>query len=106
MKKGWKFWKWPQFLHGRGHDFYESEEAKELYGKQLLSLSEKAFWLLLAPALGYFLRPNEIDLRLLSIGEFFILCAGLYLRHQGLRIIDELKTKKIKIEITGGKTSR
>lgn len=101
MSKGWKVWKWPQFLHGKGHDFYQSEEAKELYAKQLLSLSEKLFWLLFAPLLGYFLKPNEVDLLSLALGVFVILCLGLFSRHQGLRIIDELKTKKIKIEVSG-----
>lgn len=100
MAKELKFWRWPQFLHGKGHSFYESEEAKELYAKQLLSLSEKIFWLLLAPLLGYYLKPQEIDIFMLGTGGTAILTVGLYFRHQGLRIIDELKTKKIKIEVT------
>ena len=99
MPKIFKVWRWPQFLHGQGHSFYQSKEAKELYAKQLISLSEKIFWLLFAPLFGYFLNPEQINIIMLGVAILVLLCIGLYLRHQGLKIIDDLQTRKIAIEI-------
>jgi hypothetical protein len=97
LKKGLRVWKWPEFLHGRGHDFYDGKQAKELYGKQLVSLSEKVFWAMLAPIFGFFLNPEAIDLKLVMYATGVFLSVGLYFRHQGLKIIDELDGGKIKI---------
>lgn len=100
MSSIWKVWKWPEFLHGKGHNFYKSEEAKEIYAKQLISLSEKVLWLLLAPIFGYFLQPDSFEQLQMGIASTAILCVGLYFRHQGLRIIDEIKTDKIKVFVS------
>ena len=100
MSRGWRFWHWPEFLHGKGHAYYDSAEAKELYAKQLIALSEKVFWRLFAPLLGYYLKLQDVGIPQLAIGTIVILCTGLYFRHQGLRIIDELKTKKLTIVVT------
>lgn len=97
MKRAWKFWKWPEFLHSEGHKFYESKEAKEIYAKQLISFSEKIFWLAFAPVFGLLIKPEKFNLAHVGFAVFFMIGCGLFLRHQGLRIIDEIKTKKIEI---------
>lgn len=97
----WKAW---NFLHGKGHDYYDSKEAKEAFAKQLISLSEKTFWVLIAPFLGYFLDPSKVDLLGVAISSTAMLLIGLYFRHQGLQIIDDIKTEKIKIELSGNFT--
>lgn len=93
-----KFWRWPEFLHGNGHKFYDTEAAKELYGKQLVTLSEKLFLSAIAPFAGYFIDPIKFNIILTAISVIAITCVGLYFRHQGLRIIDELESGKIKID--------
>ncbi|WP_421621134.1 hypothetical protein [Alkalilimnicola ehrlichii] len=95
----WRAWR---FLHGRGHHYYVSREAKRIYGMQLISLSEKVFWFTLAPLLGYFLRLEEVSPIPVAIGALTIICSGMYLRHQGLLIIDQIETKEINIEVPPG----
>jgi len=96
-----------EFLHGRAHHHYQSEEAKRLYAAQLISLSEKLLWLMLASFLPFFLSPSPQSLILLSISAFVFLMSGLYLRHGGLKIIDEINTGEIEIitNTTANKTS-
>lgn len=92
-------WHMPTFLHGKGHDYYDSKEAKMLYGKQLISLSEKIFWAMITPFLGYFLNPEKVDILLVGFVSLAFLTIGLYFRHQGLKIVDQLELNKIKIVI-------
>ncbi|MQX52472.1 hypothetical protein [Alcanivorax sediminis] len=92
-----KFWKWPKFLHGSGHDYYEHQETKELYGRQLLNLSEKLLWAMFAPFLALAVNPEKLDIIVVASGSLGIFLSGLYLRHQGLKIIDESKCGKLKI---------
>ncbi|WP_257285475.1 hypothetical protein [Endozoicomonas sp. SESOKO1] len=99
MKKEKKFWHMPQFIHGKGHDFYDSKEAKQLYAKQLVSLSEKVFWAMIAPFFCFFLNPEKVDVCLVACSSLIFLLIGLYFRHQGLKIIDELELEEIEIVV-------
>ena len=91
-----------RFLHGTGHRFYLSKKAKELYGRQLVSLSEKLFLFMFAPFFGFFLDIEEVNLLAIILGALSLALGGLYLRHQGLLIIDQVKTKEIQIELPPG----
>ena len=91
-------WDWWKFLHGKGHCFYQSREAKELYGRQLVSLSEKLFLLIFAPFFGFFLNIEDVNLLAIILGALSLALGGLYLRHQGLLIIDQIKMQEIEAE--------
>ncbi|AKX51336.1 hypothetical protein AKN92_07385 [Thiopseudomonas alkaliphila] len=107
MSKGWKFWHWFKFLNGKAYTIYKSDEAKELYGKQLISLSEKVFLGILLPLMSYFFTPEKAELIVVIIAATSIFICGIYLRHKGLCIIDEINLKKSKrissyqVHITG-----
>lgn len=95
-------WDWWKFLHGKGHCFYLSREAKELYGRQLISLSEKLFLFMFAPFFGFFLNLEDVNLVATMLGALSLALGGLYLRHQGLLIIDQIKTREIEVEVPPG----
>ncbi|QIL90516.1 hypothetical protein GNX18_12675 [Microbulbifer sp. SH-1] len=92
-----KCFNWAQFLHGSGHNYYEHQETKELYGKQLLSLSAKLLWAMFAPFLALAVNPEKFDPIYFAAASLGLFISGLYLRHQGLKIIDECKCGKFEI---------
>ncbi len=86
-----------EFISGKAHRRYVSEEAKRLYAKQLVSLSEKSFWLALAAFLPFFLKPSTVNVVMLAVASCAFIWVGLVFRHTGLKIIDEISTGKIEI---------
>ncbi|WP_316348705.1 hypothetical protein [Desulfuromonas acetoxidans] len=90
-------WKLLQLMDKKGHNFYETKQAKELFAKQLISLSEKAFWAAIAPLFGVFISPDKININYLIVAVCTFIAVGIYLRHQGLLIIDDVNSGKIKI---------
>ena len=98
LKRCTRIREWWKFLHGKGHCFYLTREAKELYGRQLVSLSEKLFLLIFAPFFGFFLNLEGVNLMAVILGALTFALGGLYLRHQGLLIIDQIRTQEIEAE--------
>ncbi|GAA6183778.1 hypothetical protein NBRC116595_10260 [Aliiglaciecola sp. NS0011-25] len=83
------------FLHGKGHQNYKSKAAKNLYALQLISLSEKVLWVMFAPFASFLFNSVKVPIFLACIMSLVFLVVGLYFRHEGLNIIDEIETKDI-----------
>lgn len=84
-------------LKGNAHDQYQSEEAKRLYAKQLISLSEKSFWLVIAALLPIFFEPTSLKLFPMVMASVLFMWGGLTLRHTGLKTIDAINIRQTKI---------
>lgn len=97
IEKNWK--NWLAFLHGKGHEFYKTKAAKELYGKQLISLSEKMLWAMIIPFLGYLIEPDNVPIVSVASSSLIFFLIAMYFRHQGMKIIDGLESNKIPIYV-------
>jgi hypothetical protein len=84
-------------LSGRGHLAYTGKRAKEEFAKQLISVSEKIFLATLLPILGFMLKPTELNLSLLIVADSVFIIAGLYLRHEGLKVLDDIDANRIEV---------
>lgn len=84
------FW----FSHGEGHHHYKSDEAKKKYADQLLSLSEKSFLAIMAPAFSLPLSDKSGSFTIFIFLGFVFFLGGLYFRHEGLKIYDFLFEKQ------------
>ena len=84
-------------LSGRGHLTYTSPRAKEEFARQLISMSEKIFIATLLPLLGYMLAPSTINLGLLLLADSVFFFGGLYLRHEGLKVLDDIAMNRIAV---------
>lgn len=82
------------FSHGEGHHHYKSDEAKKKYADQLLSLSEKSFLAIMAPAFSLPLSDKSDSFAIFIILGFVFFVGGLYFRHEGLKIYDVLFEKR------------
>lgn len=78
------------FSHGEGHKHYKSTEAKRKYADQLLSLSEKSFLAILAPAFSLPLTDKAEAFSVFVVMSLVFFTGGLYFRHEGLKIYDLL----------------
>ena len=78
------------FSHGEGHKHYKSKAAKQKYADQLLSLSEKCFLAIIAPAFGLPLSDKYGAFFAFTAMAVVFFIGGLYFRHEGLLIYDEL----------------
>lgn len=78
------------FSHGEGHKHYKSKTAKQKYADQLLILSEKCFLAILAPAFSLPLSSKFDAFLVFVVMAVTFFAGGLYFRHEGLSIYDEL----------------
>lgn len=78
------------FSHGKGHRHYKSKVAKQKYADQLLSLSEKCFLAILAPAFSLPLSDKSDAFLVFVVMAVVFFVGGLYFRHEGLSIYDAL----------------
>jgi len=76
------------------HSAYTSKRAKEEYAKQLISISEKVFLAVLLPLFGFMLVPTNVNVGLLVFAVPVFICAGLRLRHIGLKVFDYIEANK------------
>ncbi|MGF1546177.1 MAG: hypothetical protein ACFCUG_02490 [Thiotrichales bacterium] len=91
------------FLHLGDHYRYRNLAVKKKFADTLISLSDKSFLAILAPALGLALHQHVgayIAFGVLAV-TFFV--AGLYFRHAALQIYDQLLETPEKIEGPNGK---
>ena len=88
-----------EFSNGKGHKYYQSKESKKLFADGLLDLSKKSFWMAMASSIPHFVKPNISSGETIAFyfASFAFLTIGMILRHEGLKIIDDINTKKIKI---------
>ena len=86
-----------EFSHGKGHKYYESKEAKKLFAEGLLDLSKKSFWMAIASNIPHFISAEMSGSVVFFISAFAFMTIGMVLRHEGLKIIDDINTKKITI---------
>lgn len=81
------------FSHAEGHKHYKSKAAKQKYADQLLSLSDKCFLAIIAPAFSLPLSDDNLaNFFVFMIMATVFFTGGLYFRHEGLLIHDELIT--------------
>lgn len=78
------------FPRGRGHTLYRSKEVKRNYADRLLGLSEKCFWAIIAPILLMPISNKENAVVLFVVITGLLFSGGIYFRHEGLLIHDEL----------------
>lgn len=78
------------FSHGEGHNHYKSAKAKRKYADHLLKLSEKSFLAILAPAFSLPLSDKADTFIVFVILSTVFFSGGLYFRHEGLKIYDNL----------------
>jgi len=84
-------------LTAQGHEIYSSRRAKEEFAKQLISVSEKVFLGTLLPLFGYMLDPSKVNIGFLIVASFAFAICGMYVRHQGLKVLDDLEANRIQI---------
>ena len=84
-------------LTTRGHVNYTSRRAKEEFAKQLISVSEKIFLGTLLPLFGYMLDSSKVNLCFLIPATLVFALFGMYVRHQGLKVLDDIEEKRIQI---------
>ncbi len=78
------------FLHLADYTRYSNLAVRKKFADTLVSLSDKAFLAILAPALGLALHQSLGSyLAFILLGALFFV-AGLYFRHQALKVYDEL----------------
>ncbi len=82
-----------EVFHGKGDKYYQSDEARRAFAKSLFSISDKLFFAPIVPLLTLAFKDTEhFGFQLCIAGIFLI--AAIWMRHQGLLIIDEINNKK------------
>lgn len=85
-------------LNSKGVDAYTTPDAKKIYARSLLKLSDKFFWAPIATLLSIgFSNRNDVSFVLIQCTlTAALLAGGIYLRHCALVIYDGLPKKNKK----------
>ncbi|ROH86286.1 hypothetical protein ED236_07570 [Pseudomethylobacillus aquaticus] len=89
-----------QTIYGKGAEAYQTATARRLYALSLLKLADKFFW---APLAVLVATAFTVQLDALAAQLFIavVLCVtALFLRDQGLKIIDAIPKKAKKAQST------
>ena len=84
-----------EVFHGQGFRAYKSGKAKEKFADSILKIADKLFWAPLASLVAIGLNGKELVFEVFFITAV-LLILGMWLRHVGLKAIDEVEADKKK----------